>query len=65
MVDRCPKCQCELKVINGRNVVRNDDTPDVPTKLYRVMTMKCVNSNCPERGKEIEEQIELEIDREG
>lgn len=43
---KCPKCQVELRITNSRNVVENDDTPDVPTRLFVVQELKCLNKNC-------------------
>ena len=43
---KCPKCQVELRIIHSRNVLENDDTPDVPTKLYMEQDLTCLNKNC-------------------
>ena len=43
---KCPKCQVELRIIHSRNVLENDDTPDVPTKLFMEQDLTCLNKNC-------------------
>lgn len=56
----CPKCNCEMSVVKGYNILKNDDTPDKETKLYRVVVHKCNNKKCSNQD-EIKEQIELKI----
>ena len=46
MIDKCKSCGNELHVVCSRNVVTDDDRPDVETKLYVVLTMQCVNPQC-------------------
>lgn len=57
---QCPKCDCEMSVINGYNAVENDDTPDKATKLYRVVQHKCLNKNCSNQ-EVYTQRIELEL----
>lgn len=43
---KCPLCQVEMRISLSRNVVENDDTPDVETKLYIEQELMCMNRNC-------------------
>ena len=43
---KCPLCQVEMRIFRSRNVVENDDTPDVQTKLFILQDMSCRNENC-------------------
>lgn len=51
---KCPLCQVELRISRSRNVVENDDTPDVPTKLYIEQDMTCLNKQCRNYEKVVE-----------
>ena len=56
---KCPKCQVELRIIKSRNVLENDNTPDLPTKLYIEQDLSCLNKNC-ENYEQIVETIKTE-----
>lgn len=43
---KCPLCNVELRIKVSRMLLENDDTPDVPTKLYAEHQMTCLNKNC-------------------
>ena len=43
---KCPKCQVEMRISSSRNVLENDDTPETPTKLFKVLELTCMNRNC-------------------
>lgn len=60
---QCPKCDCEMSVVNGYNVVENDDTPEKETKLYRVVQHKCLNKKCSNKDV-YTQRIELELNKE-
>lgn len=51
---KCPLCQLEMRITRSRNVIENDDTPDVPTRLYYEQEISCLNKNCPNYNKVIE-----------
>ncbi len=50
----CPICKVEMAIIKSRNVVENDNTPDLPTKLFVEMDLSCRNRNCENFGKVVE-----------
>ena len=56
----CPKCGLEMKVVSGFNAVSGSNSPDTPTKLYRVVEHKCNNKSCTQK-ETIIERIPLEI----
>ena len=44
-------------VFSGTRVT-GDNSPDTPTRVYEVQTLKCMNRNCPHPDeREIEHQI--------
>ena len=57
---KCPSCDAELRIVGVRNMVENDDTPDVPTKLFLEQDLECVNVKCPSY-QQIVETIKTEI----
>lgn len=48
---KCPLCHNELRIIDTRNVIENDDTAEVQTKLFVEMDMSCVNKQCGNYNK--------------
>lgn len=59
---KCPLCQVEMRITRSRNIVKNDDTPDTPTKLYVEQELSCLNKNCSNFQKVVETvQSELPI----
>lgn len=51
---KCPLCNLEMRIKRSRNIVENDDTPDIPTRLYVVQDMSCMNRNCPNHDKTVD-----------
>lgn len=51
----CPLCNLEMRITNTRNVVEHDDTPNEPTKLYVVQDISCMNKECENYNKVVEE----------
>lgn len=43
---KCPLCQVEMRIIRSRNILENDDNPDIPTKLFVVQEVSCMNKDC-------------------
>ena len=43
---KCPLCNVEMRILRSRMVVENDDTPDVPTKLFAEQEHGCLNKGC-------------------
>ena len=43
---KCPQCQVEMRISRSRNVVENDTTPEVATKLYIEQDLTCFNKQC-------------------
>jgi hypothetical protein len=43
---KCPLCKVEMRITKSRNVLVDDDTPDLPTKLYIEQDLSCLNKNC-------------------
>lgn len=57
---KCPLCQVEMRIARSFNTVENDDTPDLPTKLYVVQDMTCVKKDCEYYEKTVD-TIKTEI----
>ena len=51
---KCPLCNVEMRITSSKNVIENDDTPSVETKLYVVQELSCMNSNCNNYNKVVE-----------
>lgn len=59
---KCPLCDIEMRITASRNVVENDDTPSVATRLFIEQDLSCLNRNCANYEKVVEtEKIELPI----
>ena len=43
---KCPLCNVEMRIVKSRMVVKNDDTPDIPTKLFVEQELSCLNKGC-------------------
>lgn len=43
---KCPLCNVEMRIGQSRMVVENDDTPDIPTKLFIEQDFICLNRDC-------------------
>lgn len=43
---KCPLCNTELRIKKSRNVIENDDTAEMQTKLFIEFDMTCGNRNC-------------------
>jgi len=50
----CPLCKCEMRITGSRLVLEHDDTPDIPTQLFREIDLSCVNEKCPNNGTVVE-----------
>ena len=42
----CPQCGAEMRIVRSGVVPENDDTAELPTKIYRVQQLKCMNPGC-------------------
>ena len=42
----CSDCGAPLQIADSKFAFENDHTPDLPTELYSVLTMVCVNPKC-------------------
>ena len=51
---KCPLCDVEMRITKLRNVVENDDTPNVPTKLFVEQDLSCFNKDCANYTKVVE-----------
>jgi len=51
---KCPLCLVEMRIARSYNIVENDDTPDLPTKLYVVQDLSCVNKACENYDKTVD-----------
>lgn len=51
---KCPLCQVEMRIIRSRNILENDDNPDIPTKLFVVQEVSCMNKNCANYEKVVD-----------
>ena len=54
---KCPKCDVEMRIVGSKIRFENDNTPDMPTKAIRVMTLQCVNSQCSGYTTEVEHEV--------
>lgn len=50
---KCPKCNTEAKIVKTQYVAENDDSPDIPTKLYIEQLFACRNPQCVDFEKVI------------
>lgn len=51
---KCPLCQVEMRITRSRNILENDDNPDVPTKLFVVQEVSCMNKDCANYEKVVD-----------
>jgi hypothetical protein len=51
---KCPLCQVEMRITRSRNILENDDNPDIPTKLFVVQEVSCMNKDCANYGKVVD-----------
>lgn len=51
---KCPLCQVEMRITRSRNILENDDNPDIPTKLFVVQEVSCMNKDCANYEKVID-----------
>ena len=51
---KCPLCQVEMRISRSRNIVENDDTPDIPTQLFIEQELSCMNKNCANYEKVVQ-----------
>ena len=61
---KCPLCNVEMRIIRSHMVLENDDTPDIPTKLYAEQELSCNNTNCANYQSVVEtvrNEIQLSI----
>lgn len=62
----CPVCGLEMSIVKSGNRVVNADTPDTPTKLYRVLYLGCTNKKCNGRyveGDPTKSLIEIPLEQ--
>jgi hypothetical protein len=45
-MDICPKCDSLLRVGKNYYSTENDETPDLPTKIFINLEMICLNVDC-------------------
>ena len=43
---QCPLCHVEMKITNSYIQLENDDTPDLPTRVFIMQDLSCVNREC-------------------
>jgi hypothetical protein len=51
---KCPLCQVEMRITRSRNILENDNDPDIPTKLFVVQEVSCMNKDCANYGKVVD-----------
>lgn len=54
----CKICNNHMYIIKGKHRVENDNTPDVPTKLFYDHTYQCTNDKC-KHTEIVSNEIEL------
>lgn len=52
---QCPKCRVEARISRAYTAVEGDNSPDTETRIYTVQDFVCVNPQCGEFGRKIEE----------
>lgn len=45
--NKCPLCSNDLFIAGSKFDAKNDNLPIIPTKIFSVLTMVCINPNCP------------------
>lgn len=48
--DICPECGCSLRVTGSKNVIEGDESKQMRTRLFCVLTLECVNERCSACG---------------
>ena len=51
---KCPLCQVEMRITRSRNILENDKDPDIPTKLFVVQEVSCMNKDCANYEKVVD-----------
>ena len=51
---KCPLCDAELRIVKVRNVLENDNKPDVETKLFIEQDLACKNEKCQTYDKVVQ-----------
>jgi hypothetical protein len=51
---KCPLCQVEMRITRSRNILENDNDPDIPTKLFVVQEVSCMNKDCANYEKVVD-----------
>lgn len=51
---KCPLCQVEMRITRSRNILENDDNPDIPTRLFVVQEVSCMNKDCANYEKVVD-----------
>lgn len=52
----------DLRITRAYPQVTGDSSPDTPTRVYLVQELSCVNPQCPNCGKKLDEVRHLEYD---
>ncbi len=53
----CPSCNQPMYLEYAYNKITGDNSPDTPTKLYRVLMHRCVNNDCQDYYKIVEQPL--------
>ncbi len=56
---QCEKCGLEMFIDASRPEVEGDKSPNTQTKVYTVLSLSCHNPQCPNKGKVIEQKIQI------
>ena len=59
LLDRC--CDVEPVIIGSKLIVEGDNSPNTRTRVFTVLTMKCINPRCSNFNSTWEEKIEMKI----
>ncbi len=51
----CPRCGQIARIDSSRWEVTGDDSPETPTRLYLVQTLRCRNPRCDRSGEKVAE----------
>lgn len=55
-------CDVEPVIIANKTVVEGDNSIDTKTRVFSVITLRCINPRCKNYNGTWEEKIEMEIE---
>lgn len=57
----CKSCGCEMRIVGTKLCVSGDTSPDTPTRIVRVQTLRCINVHCANpKERTVEHELTIE-----